>query len=175
MLEARIKSTIRDVPDFPKPGIIFKDITPVLEDPKLSNDIVDLFCEIVRPWGVDALVGVESRGFLYGMAMAMRLGVPFISVRKQGKLPYTTQSHSYDLEYGSATVEMHVDSITPGWNVLIHDDLLATGGTSAAAAELVQSQGGTVAGFAFLVALGFLDGHRKLLQYSERIQSLAHY
>lgn len=175
MLEERIKATIRDVPDFPKPGIMFKDITTVLEDAALCNDIVDYFCEHYKAQGVDAIVGVESRGFLFGMSIAMKMGIPFITVRKKGKLPWKTVAYSYDLEYGSATVEIHVGSIKEGWNVLVHDDLLATGGTAAAAAELILSQNAKVAGFAFLVGLSFLNGEEKLHAYSDNICNLVTY
>jgi adenine phosphoribosyltransferase len=123
----------------------------------------------------DAIVGVESRGFLYGMPLAIRLGVPFITVRKKGKLPYQTITYKYDLEYGSAEVEMHVDAIRPGMKVLIHDDLLATGGTATAAAELVRMQGGEVMGFTFLVELGFLGGKEKLEPYTKNIVNLVAY
>lgn len=174
-LEQRIKDTIRDVKDFPKPGILFKDIMPVLEDPQLSSDIVDHFAKLFQSQHVDAIVGVESRGFLYGMAIAIKMKVPFVSVRKKGKLPYQTISYKYDLEYGSAEVEMHVDAIHPGWNVVIHDDLLATGGTASAAAELVKMQGGNVAGFAFIVELQFLEGRERLKHYSDNIINLVAY
>lgn len=175
MLQTRIKQAIRDVPDFPKPGIMFKDITPILMDHKLSIDIAEQMATEAADWKVDAIVGVESRGFLFGMMTAQALRVPFIPVRKVGKLPYETVSHKYDLEYGSAEVEMHVDAIKPGWNVLIHDDLLATGGTACAAAELIQKQKGTVAGFAFLVTLDFLNGKEKLDAYSKNFNSLINY
>lgn len=175
MLQTRIKQAIRDVPDFPKPGILFKDITPILMDHKLSIDIAEQMAMEMSDWKVDAIVGVESRGFLFGMMTAQALRVPFIPVRKAGKLPYETVSHEYDLEYGSAKVEMHVDAIKPGWNVLIHDDLLATGGTACAAAELIQKQKGTVAGFAFLVTLDFLNGKNKLDAYSKNFSSLVNY
>lgn len=175
MLQTRIKQAIRDVPDFPKPGIMFKDITPILMDHKLSIDIAEQMATESADWKVDAIVGVESRGFLFGMMTAQALRVPFIPVRKVGKLPYETVSHKYDLEYGSAEVEMHIDAIKPGWNVLIHDDLLATGGTACAAAELIQKQKGTVAGFAFLVTLDFLNGKEKLEAYSKNFNSLVNY
>ena len=175
MLQERIKLAIRDVPDFPKPGILFKDITPILLDHKLSIDIAEHMGTLVSDWKIDAIVGVESRGFLFGMMTAQALRVPFIPVRKAGKLPYQTISHSYELEYGSATVEMHIDAIKPGWNVLIHDDLLATGGTARAAAELIRKQNGTVAGFAFLVTLDFLNGQETLKPYSDNFVSLVNY
>ena len=175
MLQTRVKQAIRDVPDFPKPGILFKDITPLLLDHQLSKEIAEAMVSQVSDWKVDAIVGVESRGFFFGMMMAQALQVPFIPVRKAGKLPYKRVSHQYELEYGTATVEMHVDAIKPGWNVLVHDDLLATGGTAAAAAELIQKQNGTVAGFVFLVTLDFLNGKEILDTYSNNFTSLVNY
>lgn len=175
MLQTRVKDAIRDVPDFPKPGILFKDITPILLDTKLCADVSETLAEKVKDWKVDAIVGVESRGFFFGMMMAQVLNVPFIPIRKAGKLPYKTVSHQYDLEYGTATVEMHQDVIESGWNILIHDDLLATGGTASAAAELIQKQQGTVAGYAFLVTLDFLNGKDALSNYSNNFVSLVNY
>jgi adenine phosphoribosyltransferase len=174
-LQERIRQAIRNVPDFPKPGILFKDITPILSDPVLCRDIVDGFIRTLENKKVDVILGIESRGFIFGMMLANKLEIPFVLVRKAGKLPFQTVKYSYDLEYGNATVEMHVDSIKKGANVLIHDDLLATGGTAAAAAELVRMQGGNTAGFAFLVELGFLNGKEKLKKYSEKIISLVSY
>jgi len=175
MLQTRVKQAIRDVPDFPKPGILFKDITPILLNNKLSAEISEALAAQVSNWKVDAIVGIESRGFFFGMMMAQVLKVPFIPVRKQGKLPYETVSHEYDLEYGTAIVEVHTDVIEPGWNVLIHDDLLATGGTACAAAELIEKQNGTVAGFVFLVTLDFLNGKDALDKYSNNFVSLVNY
>lgn len=175
MLTEKIKTVIRDVPDFPKPGIMFKDITPILKDQQLCNEIVDRFAELVADKKPDAIVGIESRGFLFGFALANRLNIPFVLVRKAGKLPYKKMSYEYKLEYGSATVEMQIDDVQPGWNVLIHDDLLATGGTAEAAANLIRMQQGQVAGFAFLVELDFLNGKEKLMEYSDRIFSLVNY
>ncbi|OFY87313.1 MAG: adenine phosphoribosyltransferase [Bacteroidetes bacterium RIFCSPLOWO2_12_FULL_35_15] len=175
MLEQKLKTTIRDVADFPKPGILFKDITPILHHPQLCDDIVNVFVNYCTDKNINAVVGVESRGFLFGFALANKLNVPFILVRKSGKLPYKTISYEYDLEYGSAKVEMQEDEIQPGWNVLIHDDLLATGGTAEAAAKLIQMQKGNVSGFAFIVELDFLNGKEKLKQYSENIISLVNY
>lgn len=175
MLEQKLKSGIRDVPDFPKPGILFKDITPILHNPKLCDEIVEVFSKYCKDKNIHAIVGVESRGFLFGFALANKLNIPFVLVRKAGKLPYKTISYEYDLEYGSAKVEMQVDEIKPGWNVMIHDDLLATGGTAEAAAKLIQMQNGTVAGFAFVVELEFLKGKERLSQYSENIISLVNY
>lgn len=175
MLETKIKSVIRDVADFPKPGILFKDITPIFHRQELCNEIVEEFASLLADKNINAIVGIESRGFLFGFALANRLNIPFILVRKAGKLPYKKIAYEYDLEYGSAKVEMHVDEIQPGWNVLIHDDLLATGGTAEAAAKLIQMQNGIVAGFAFVVELDFLKGKEKLISYSTNIISLVNY
>lgn len=175
MLIDKIKSTIRDVADFPKPGILFKDITPIFHNQQLCNEIVDEFAKRVADKNINAIVGVESRGFLFGFALANKMNIPFILVRKAGKLPYKKISYEYDLEYGSAKVEMQVDEIQPGWNVLIHDDLLATGGTAEAAVKLIQMQKGNVAGFAFVVELDFLKGREKLSPYSDNIISLVNY
>lgn len=174
-IESQIKSTVRNVPDFPKPGINFKDISPILENPQLSQEIVNEFAAKLKDKNIDAIVGVESRGFIYGMPLALALNIPFILIRKKGKLPYDTIEYTYDLEYGTATVEMHVDSIKKDWNVFIHDDLLATGGTAIAAAELVKQQGGNVAGFGFIIELSFLNGTDRLKDYSENIINLATY
>jgi len=174
-IQEKIRQAIRDVPDFPKPGILFKDITPILEKPLLCREITKELTEPFRNLELNAIIGVESRGFLFGMLMAQQFNIPFIPVRKAGKLPYKTIQYSYNLEYGSATVEMHIDAIKPDWNVLIHDDLLATGGTAAAAAELVMQQGAQVAGFSFLVELGFLDGRKHLSSYSGEVVSLVEY
>lgn len=175
MIEERLKSVIRDVADFPKPGIMFKDITPIMLDATLSKELVAHLAAAYKDKGIDKIAGIESRGFLLGYPLAMALNIPFVLIRKAGKLPYHKLSHSYDLEYGSATVEIHVDAIQPGERILIHDDLLATGGSAGAAAELVQKCGGEVAGFNFLVALNFLNGAEKLKQYSENILNLATY
>ncbi|WP_421878439.1 adenine phosphoribosyltransferase [Marinoscillum sp.] len=158
----KLTKTIRDVPDFPKPGILFKDITPVLADPELSLEVSKAFYDYWSAKGVQAVIGIESRGFIYGLQLAQQLHVPFIPVRKAGKLPYKTIKHSYDLEYGSAEIEIHTDAIKQGQKVLIHDDLLATGGTAKAACELIEKIGGEVVGYSFLVELGFLNGSGKL-------------
>jgi adenine phosphoribosyltransferase len=173
-LETNIKAVIRDVPDFPKPGIMFKDITPILENQTLCNEIVDGFIDSLsqKP---DAIVGIESRGFLFGFLLANKLNIPFVLIRKAGKLPYKTISCEYALEYGTAKVEMHVDSLQEDWNVLIHDDLLATGGTAEAAAQLVKQQGAKVSGFSFVVGLEFLNGKQKLNIHSNNITCLAQY
>lgn len=174
-IEQKIKKAIRDVADFPKEGVVFKDITPLLSDPVLSNDIADALIEQIKPLNIDAIVAIESRGFLYGFLLANKLNIPFIPVRKKGKLPGDTLEYTYDLEYGSATVEIHTKDIEPGWRVLIHDDLLATGGTAQAAAELLKMQGAHVAAFAFVVELTFLNGVKKIKPYCDTIVSLATY
>ena len=172
MLADKLKKVIRDVPDFPKPGIIFKDITPILLDPELMRNIVSEMANQVKPLNLDAIVGIESRGFWFGIMLANKLDIPFIPIRKKGKLPYKTLSYKYDLEYGSAEIEIHEDAIKPNWNVLIHDDLLATGGTACAAAELIKMQNANVAGFSFVVNLNFLNGSELLKNYSKNILNL---
>lgn len=174
-ISEKIKATVRNVPDFPKPGINFKDISPIVENPKLSKEIVKEFASHLEGKNINAIVGVESRGFIYGMPLALELNIPFVLVRKVGKLPFKTIQYSYDLEYGSATVEMHIDSIKKDWNVFIHDDLLATGGTAIAASELVKQQGGNIAGFGFIVELAFLEGAKRLEKYSKNIINLTTY
>lgn len=161
-MEAFLKKHIRDVPDFPKPGIIFKDITPLLQNHEAFDRIIRNFVDRYRPQGVDAVVGIESRGFLFGAPLAHQLGVSFVPVRKKGKLPYKTVDISYDLEYGSATIEMHTDAIAKGQKVVVMDDLLATGGTAGAACQLVKRQGGKVVECAFVVELAFLGGRDKI-------------
>lgn len=157
-LNELIKSTIRDVQDYPKPGIVFKDITPVLRNPELTKRIVDFMAEAYRNRGINAVAAIEARGFIFGGMLAHALGCSFVPVRKLGKLPYSTRRQRYDLEYGSAEIEIHTDAIPQGSRVLIHDDLLATGGTAAAAGRLVQEAGGEIVAFCFLVNLGFLPG-----------------
>ena len=174
-LQERIIQTIRNVPDFPKPGIQFKDITPLLQDIKLSADITDHLAEFWSGQGIDIIVGIESRGFIWGNALAQKMELPFVPIRKKGKLPADTYAYKYDLEYGSAEIEIHKDAIESSKNVLIHDDLLATGGTAIAAAELVKMSGGNVAGFSFLVELSFLDGVDELKEHSNEIHSLVSY
>lgn len=164
---------MRDVQDFPIPGIVFKDLTPILKDPLLCRDMLVEMNKMASLLKVDAVVGVESRGFWFGVPMSIDLRVPFVPIRKKGKLPYETLSYEYDLEYGSATIEMHVDAIQPGQRVLIHDDLLATGGTALAAAELVKKAGGKVVGYLFIAELSFLEGRARLLSSSENIANLA--
>ena len=174
-LEQKLKAIIRDVPDFPKPGILFKDITPLMADPQLCQQMVNQIMIDFKGKKIDGIAGIESRGFLIGMPLAMALNVPFILVRKKGKLPYKTISHAYELEYGTAEVEMHVDSILPGQQILIHDDLLVTGGSASAAAELILKQNGLIAGFSFLVDLSFLNGQNRIKNYSENISTLVRF
>lgn len=173
--EERVRAVIRDIPDFPQPGILFKDITPLLLDAKLCDEIATAIHDAFRDKEIDAVVGVESRGFLFGMLVAQKFNVPFVPVRKKGKLPARTLSHEYKLEYGSAVVEIHEDAIPAGARVLIHDDLLATGGTAAAAATLVRQLKGEVAGFAFVVGLDFLHGRDVLAAHSNNIYSIVNY
>jgi adenine phosphoribosyltransferase len=158
----RVANAVRDVPDFPKPGIVFKDITPLLSDGALFREAIDLFLNACAPLKADKIVGIDARGFLFGSAVAYQLGLGFVPVRKKGKLPYQTKEASYSLEYGEATVEMHVDAISPGERIVLVDDLLATGGTSAAAAKLITQAGGNLLAAQFLIELEFLDGRRHL-------------
>ena len=157
-----IKSKIRDIENFPKEGIIFKDITPLLMDPKGVEYVVDLLVDNLDGQQVDKVVGMESRGFFFGMLLAQRLGAGFVPVRKKGKLPYKTLSQTYDLEYGQDVLEIHEDAINPGEKILIHDDILATGGTAEAVVKLVEHLGGSIVQLDFLMELGFLKGREKL-------------
>lgn len=159
-------SLIRDVPDFPKPGVLFKDITPVLENPAALKEVVDLLAEDAKAKGADLIVGIESRGFVFGVPVALALQAPFAMARKLGKLPYDRISEEYALEYGTNTVEMHVDSVKPGQKAYIVDDLLATGGTARASARLVERLGGEVCGFGFMIELTFLNGRANLPEYA---------
>ena len=159
---------IRDVQDFPKPGILFKDITPMLGNAEAFRAAITLLKELVHDLKPDVIVAIESRGFLFGAPLAIELGAGFVPVRKPGKLPYKSISASYDLEYGKDTLEMHVDAIQPGARVLILDDVIATGGTAAAAIRLAEQCGGTVVGAAFFVELSFLDGRSKLAPHEVR-------
>lgn len=175
MIADQIKAAIRDIPDFPKPGIIFKDITPILKDHVLCGQITDAFVEKLKGIHIDAIAGIESRGFLFGLTLANKLGVPFVPVRKAGKLPFTIKQKAYKLEYGTAVIELHTDAFEPGQHILIHDDLLATGGTALAASELVQEMGGIVAGFSFVVGLGFLNGIERISPVCDKVVVLADY
>ncbi|HZT22226.1 MAG TPA: adenine phosphoribosyltransferase [Verrucomicrobiae bacterium] len=165
---AEIERAIRNIPDFPKPGIQFKDITPVLADPRLFAGAVDLLIAPFQPGGVDTVVGIDARGFIFAAAAAHKLRAGFAPVRKKGKLPYQTIEQDYELEYGRATVAMHVDALKPGARVLLIDDLLATGGTSSAAAALVKKLGGNILEIAFLIELKFLNGRQKLKGFPVR-------
>ena len=168
-----VKSQIRDVPNFPKPGILFKDITPLLAHPKAFNASLDLLGERLQDLEADTVVGMESRGFIFGAALAAKMHLPFVPARKPGKLPAETVKVEYALEYGKDAREMHVDALHEGARVLIVDDLVATGGTAKATAELVEKLGGTVAGFAFVVELGFLEGAHELAPHP--VHSLVRY
>jgi adenine phosphoribosyltransferase len=161
-MSKRLAAAIRDIPDFPKPGILFKDITPILGNPDLFREAVEIFVARHQGKGLGKVAAIDARGFIFGGAIAQRLGVGFVPIRKKGKLPFQTYDESYDLEYGSNTISVHVDAFRPGEKVLILDDLLATGGTAAAAARLVQRAGGTVAEIDFLIELSFLKGRDKL-------------
>ena len=157
-----LEQLLRDVPDFPKPGIVFKDITPLLADPAALKEAVRLLADPYRDAGIDIVVGVESRGFIFGPAVAIELGAGFVPTRKPGKLPAETISASYELEYGTDTLEIHADAIQPGQKVVLIDDLIATGGTIAAVRELIEKLGGEILGASFLVELCFLNGRDKL-------------
>lgn len=174
-IEEKLKTIIRDVPDFPKPGILFKDISTLMLDPEVSNEVLNHLVELYRDQQIEGVAGIESRGFLFGYPLAMRLGVPFILIRKEGKLPYKKISFSYELEYGFSTIELHEDAVKPGQRILIHDDLLATGGSAEAAANLIKRCGGELAGFNFLVGLSFLNGEEKLNKLSPNIVNLARF
>ncbi|WP_251358512.1 adenine phosphoribosyltransferase [Kangiella sp. TOML190] len=173
-IETLVKANVREVADFPKAGISFKDITPLLLDAKVSQQILTALIEHARPLNLSAIVGIDSRGFLFGPSLARALGLPFVLIRKKGKLPADTIQVDYDLEYGTACLEIHKDAIKAGDRVLIHDDLLATGGTAIASAQLVQQLGGEIAGFAFVIELAFLQGRQSLRQYGSCF-SLADY
>jgi len=175
MIAQQIRSAIRDIPDFPKPGIIFKDITTILKDPVLCESIVDAFAEQLKGIRIDVVAGIESRGFLFGLTLATRLGVPFVPIRKAGKLPYSIKQKVYELEYGTATIELHTDAFEPGQHVLVHDDLLATGGTVLAASELITELGGIIAAYAFIISLDFLNGKKRIEPLCDKIIVLTNY
>jgi adenine phosphoribosyltransferase len=168
-----VRARIRDVPDFPQKGIVFKDITPVLNDPKLFRSVIDAFATRWRDAKIDKVIGIESRGFIFGAPLAYALGAGFTIVRKPGKLPWDVIRESYSLEYGENVLELHVDAVGPGDRVLVVDDVLATGGTADAVGRLVARQGATLVSFSFLVELGFLHGARRL--GPERVHSLLSY
>jgi len=175
MISAKLDSAIRDIADFPKPGIVFKDITPILKDAALCSEVIDEFITQLEGIQVDVIAGIESRGFLFGLMLANRLQIPFVPIRKKGKLPFKTVEEPCELEYGSAILELHSDAILPGQKVLIHDDLLATGGTVGAATRLVQKLNGEIAAYAFVISLDFLNAREKLKQVSENIITLVSY
>ena len=175
-----IKAQVRDIPDFPKPGILFRDITPILENPHVAKALLALMKQKIEHLAIDGIAGIESRGFIFGSALALELGLPFYLVRKKGKLPGKTFQASYELEYGAATIEMHQNSIPAGKNILIHDDLLATGGTASAAANLIAQSNAKVAGYLFIIYLSALKGKEKLLKTNphltnENIHTMIHY
>jgi adenine phosphoribosyltransferase len=164
---------IRDVPDFPEPGIVFKDIMPLLADPATLRETVDLLADWIQPRKPDVILGAEARGFICGAALAYKLGCGFAAARRPGKLPWKTVSATYALEYGENTLELHADAISSGARVLVHDDLLATGGTALAICDLVEQLGGEIVGLAFIVELDFLEGRKNLERYD--VHSLIQY
>jgi adenine phosphoribosyltransferase len=170
--EHELKSLIRDVYDFPKPGIVFKDISPLLGNADVRDQVVSSIRSHYENVKVEAVASIEARGFIFGALLAQAFHVPFIPIRKAGKLPFKTIRQSYSLEYGEASLELHIDSVSKGQNVLLHDDLLATGGTSEAAAKLIARLGGQIAGFSFIVNLAFLPGEKLL---KERFLVSPHY
>ena len=163
-----LRNRIRNIPDFPKPGIQFKDITPVLSDPGLFAGCIDLLIDGFEPGQVDTVVGIDARGFIFASAVALKLRAGFVPVRKKGKLPFETHEQSYELEYGSNTIAIHTDAVKKGGRVLLIDDLLATGGTAAAAANLLQRVGANILEINFLIELGFLNGRDKLKGFPVR-------
>lgn len=169
----RLEQKIRNIPDFPSPGIQFKDITPLVKDPATLRLAVHQLLHPFLGERLTAVAGMEARGFIFGSLVAWELGVGFVPLRKPGKLPFQVQSASYDLEYGSATLEVHVDALGPGDRVLLIDDLIATGGTAAASCELIEQVGAEIAGCAFLIELDGLKGRQKLTRY--RVHTLVHY
>lgn len=174
-IEDKIKNVVRDVPNFPKEGIMFKDITPILKDVDLCKEITETFAKRIAVLSPDVIVGIESRGFLFGMLIARELNIPFVPIRKKGKLPADCYSVDYDLEYGSACIEIHKDAIKKGDRVVIHDDLLATGGTVMGSSELIRMSGAEIVAFSFLIGLDFLGANEKLISYSPNIITLANY
>ncbi|MBP7172889.1 MAG: adenine phosphoribosyltransferase [Cloacibacterium sp.] len=173
-LKTKLENTITNIPDFPKPGIQFKDITPIFLQPQLYEEVIEDLANFSRG-KVDVVCGIESRGYLFGIAIAVKLGVPFVLIRKKGKLPPPFIGEKYDLEYGSAEIEMKTDHIKAGQRVLIHDDLLATGGTTEAAAKLIIKQGAVPSQFSFLIGLKDLHGEDKLKQFNAEIYKILEY
>jgi adenine phosphoribosyltransferase len=174
-LEEQIRSAVTVVPDFPIQGVQYKDITTLFLDPAVCRNVLLSLSEQYRNQGIGAIIGLESRGFMFGFALSLELNVPFIMVRKKGKLPRETYEVSYDLEYGESVIEMHRDALHAGQRVLIHDDLLATGGTAEAAARLVKASGAELAGFSFLIELSYLNGRKKLTPYNDAISTFVTY
>jgi adenine phosphoribosyltransferase len=174
-LEEQIRSAVTVVPDFPKQGVQYKDITTLFLDPGVCKSVMNSLVAQYRDQRIGAIIGLESRGFMFGFALSLELNVPFIMVRKKGKLPRETYEVSYDLEYGESVIEMHRDALREGQRVLIHDDLLATGGTAEAAARLVKASGAELAGFSFLIELSYLNGRKKLTSYSDAISTFVTY
>ena len=170
----KLEQTIQNIPDFPLEGIQFKDITPIFLDPKLYEEVIADLANFSRG-KVDVVCGIESRGYLFGIAIAVALEVPFVLIRKKGKLPPPFVSEKYALEYGTAEIEMKTDQLKPGQRVLIHDDLLATGGTTEAAAKLVEKQGAKATQFSFLIGLKDLNGEKKLEQFNAEVYSILNY
>ena len=168
-----LRDRVRDVPDFPKPGIVFKDLMPLVADPAYFRETIDRLEELARPKQPDIILGAEARGFIFGGALADRLGCGFVPARKPGKLPWETVEATYDLEYGQDRLQVHADAIREGARVIVHDDVLATGGTAKAKTELVEQLGGEVVGLLFVIELGFLNGRDKLAAYD--VQSLITY
>ncbi len=168
-----IKSIIRDIPDFPKPGIIFKDITPLLNNSEALNFVITEMAEIAKKAGADKIAGIESRGFIFAPAIASRLNIGFFPLRKPGKLPHETISENYELEYGTDSIEIHKDAVNPGENIVLIDDLIATGGTALAGTKLIEKLGGSVTAAVFLIELEFLKGREKLAGHS--VHSLIQY
>lgn len=166
--KAEIEQAIRNIPDFPQPGIQFKDITPVLANARLFTGAIDLLTDHIQPGSIDAVVGIDARGFIFAAAAARKLNAGLVPVRKKGKLPYQTIEQQYSLEYGTNTVAMHVDAIKPGARVLLLDDLLATGGTASAAVALIDKLGGNIVEIGFLIELSFLHGRDKLQGHTVR-------
>lgn len=174
-LEEQIRSAVTVVPDFPRQGIQYKDITTLFLEPAVCRNVLHTLAEQYRNEGIGAIIGLESRGFMFGFALSLELDVPFIMVRKKGKLPRETYEVSYELEYGESVIEIHRDALHSGQRVLIHDDLLATGGTAEAAARLVKASGAELAGFSFLIELSYLKGRKKLSPYSDAISTFVTY
>jgi adenine phosphoribosyltransferase len=164
-MSASLQAKIRDVPDFPEPGIVFKDIMPLLADPATLREAVDLLADWIEPRKPDVILGAEARGFILGAAIAYKLGCGFVAARRPGKLPWKTVSATYALEYGENALELHADAISDGQRVLVHDDVLATGGTACAICNLAEQLGGVVVGTAFVIELAFLEGRKQLEQY----------